>query len=89
MTHFVGLKLICQAISQRSNADRSLWSSCLSASLSFSFPCRIGFARPEDIIETQFPFLDQNQEFDIFSNGCLDLSANHLISNMVLLRNVP
>ena len=26
-----------------------------------------------------FPFLDQGQEFIIFSNGCLDLSANLLI----------
>ena len=36
----------------------------------------------------KFPLLDQGQEFIIFSNDCLDLSANLLIGNMVLVRNV-
>ena len=31
---------------------------------------------------------DQGQEFVIFSNGCLDLSANLLFDNMVLIWNV-
>ena len=31
-----------------------------------------------------FPFLDQGQEFIIFSNSCLDFSANLLIGHMVL-----
>ena len=35
-----------------------------------------------------FPLLDQDQEFIVFSNGCLDLSANLLIGSMVLVRNV-
>ena len=39
---------------------------------------------PEDT-ETQFPFLDQGQEFVIFSNGCLDLFANVIIGDMVLV----
>ena len=30
-----------------------------------------------------FPFLDQGQKFIIFSSGCLDLSANILIVDMV------
>ena len=34
------------------------------------------------------PLLDQGQEFIIFSNDCLDLSANLLIGNMVLVQNV-
>ena len=37
---------------------------------------------------SQLPFLDQGQEFVIFSNGCLDLSANFLIRDMILVRNV-
>ena len=37
---------------------------------------------------SSFPFLDQGQEFIIFFNGCLDLSADLLIGNMVLVRNV-
>ena len=54
----------------------------------FTVPCRIVFARPEDL-ETwpnhlSFRFLDQSQEFVIFSNGCLDLFANLLIDNMSL-----
>ena len=53
----------------------------------FTVPCRIVFAKPEDL-ETwpnhlSFRFFDQGQEFVIFSNGCLDLSANLLIGNMV------
>ena len=32
-------------------------------------------------------FLDQGQEFIIFSYGCLDISANLLIGNMILVRN--
>ena len=36
----------------------------------------------------KLPFLDQGQEFGIFSNGCLDLSVNLLIGNMVFIRNV-
>ena len=31
---------------------------------------------------SKLSFLDQGQEFVIFSNGCLDLSANLLIGNM-------
>ena len=53
----------------------------------FTVPCRIVFAKPEDL-ETwpnHHSFLDQGQEFVIFSNGCLDLSANLLIGNMVLI----
>ena len=36
---------------------------------------------------SKLSFLDQGQEFLIFSNGCLDLSAsaNLLIGNMVLI----
>ena len=37
---------------------------------------------------SKLPFLDQGQEFVIFSNGCLNLSANLLIGNMVFVRNV-
>ena len=51
----------------------------------YTVPCRIVFAKPEDL-ETwpshlSFRFIDQGQEFVIFSNGCLDLSANLLIGN--------
>ena len=55
----------------------------------FTVPCRIVFASPEDLETWSKPselsFLDQGQEFVIFSNGCLDLSANLLIGNMVLI----
>ena len=55
----------------------------------FTVPCRIVFAKPEDL-ETwpnhlSFRLLTQGQEFIIFSNGCLDLSANLLIGNTVLI----
>ena len=50
----------------------------------FTVPCRIVNAKPEHL-ET---FLDQGQEFIIFSDGGLDLSANLLIGNMVLVKNV-
>ena len=55
----------------------------------FTVPCRIVFAKPEDL-ETwsnhlSFVFFYQGQEFVIFSNGCLDLSASLLIGNMVLI----
>ena len=36
---------------------------------------------------SKFSFLDQAQKFIIFSNGCLDLSTNLLIGNMVLVPN--
>ena len=36
----------------------------------------------------QFPFLDQGQEFAIFSNGYLDFSANIIIGDMVLVCDV-
>ena len=54
----------------------------------FTVPCRIVFAKPEDLETwpTILAFiLDQGQEFVIFSNGCLALSANLLIGNMVLI----
>ena len=35
----------------------------------------------------QFSFLDHGQEFIVFCDGCLDLFANLLIGNMVLVRN--
>ena len=50
----------------------------------FTVFCRIVFAKPEDFEA----LLDQGQEFIIFSNGCLDLSANLLIGNMVFVQNV-
>ena len=50
---------------------------------SFTMPCRIVFAKPEDL-ETGPNHLSF-QEFVIFSNGCLDLSANLLIGNLVLI----
>ena len=53
----------------------------------FTVPCNIVFAKPEDL-ETwpsQLSFLDQGREFVIFSNGCLDLFANLLTGNMVLI----
>ena len=51
----------------------------------FTVPCRIVFAKPEDI-ETwpnhlSFRFLTRVR----FSNGCLDRSANLLIGNMALI----
>ena len=57
----------------------------------FTVPCRIVFAKPEDI-ETwpnhlSFRFLTSVRSSS-FSNGCLDLSANLLIGYMVLVRNV-
>ena len=33
---------------------------------------------------SQFLFLDQSQEFVIFSSGCLDLSTNNLIGDMAI-----
>ena len=39
-------------------------------------------------ISPQFPCLDQSHALDIFSNGCLDLSANILTSDMVLVWDV-
>ena len=53
----------------------------------FTVPCRIVFAKPEDL-ETwpnHFSLEHQAQEFVIFSNGCLDLSTNLLNGNMVLI----
>ena len=55
----------------------------------FTVPCRIVFAKPEDL-ETwpnhfSFRFLTRVRSSVIFSNGCLDLSANLLIGNMVLI----
>ena len=52
-------------------------------------PCRIVFAKPESL-ETwpnhlSFRFLTRVRSSVIFSNGCLDLSANLLIGNMVLI----
>ena len=48
--------------------------------------CRIVFAKPEDLQMWQKPpsflFLDQGQEFIIFSSGCLDPFANFLIGNI-------
>ena len=44
--------------------------------------CRIACAKPEDL--EMWP-KHQGQEFVIFSNGCLDLSANILIGDMVLV----
>ena len=64
-----------------------------SASFSFSFtvPCRIVFAKPEDLETWQnhlsFRFLTRVRSSS-YSNGCLDLSANLLIGNMVLIWNV-
>ena len=62
--------------------------------LLFLFPftvpyCRIVFAKPENL-ETwpnhlSFRFFYEGQEFVIFFNDCLDLSANFLIGNMVLI----
>ena len=64
-------------------------------SLPLLFPfivlCRTVFAKPEDLQMWQNPsclFLDQDREFIIFSNSCLDPFANLLIGNMVLVRNV-
>ena len=48
-----------------------------------SMPCRIIFGKP-----SQFPFLDNAQEFVIVSNGCLDFSSNVLVGDMVLVRAV-
>ena len=45
-----------------------------------------GDRRPRDIAKPpQFPFLDRGQEFVIFSNGCLDLSASIITGYMVLV----
>ena len=49
-------------------------------SLSKTFVVDIDMSKPPE-----FPFLDQGQEFIIFSNGCLDLSVNILIGDMVLV----
>ena len=57
-------------------------------SFPFTVPFRIVFAQPEDLEPSKFPFLDQGQEIIIISNGCLDLSANFLIGNIVLVRNI-
>ena len=56
--------------------------------LPFTVPCKFVFAKPEDL-ETwpKFPFLEQGQEFIIFSNGCLNLFLNLIIGNIVLIRN--
>ena len=35
-----------------------------------------------------FLFLDKGQQFILFSNGCLDLSANTVVCDMILLRDV-
>ena len=45
MAHFVRLKLICQASSKRSTADRFLWSSSLSASLSITLKSMLSSAK--------------------------------------------
>ena len=37
------------------------------------------------LVALTFPFLDQTQEFLIFSNGCLDLSENIFIGDMMLV----
>ena len=55
----------------------------------FTVPCRIVFAKPEDI-ETwpnhlSFRFLTRVRSSSYSPNGCLDLSANLLIGNMVLI----
>ena len=55
----------------------------------FTVPCRIVFAKPEDL-ETwpnhlSFRFLTRVRSSSNFSTGCLDLSANLLIGNMVLI----
>ena len=52
----------------------------------FTVPCRIVFPKPEDL-ETwpnhlSFCFMIRVRSSIIFSNGCLDLSANLLIGNM-------
>ena len=52
-------------------------------SFPFTMPCRIIFGKP-----SQFPFLDNAQEFVIVSNGCLDFSSNVLVGDMVLVRAV-
>ena len=41
----------------------------------FTEPCWIVFAKPEDL-ETWPNHFSQGQEFIIFSDGCLDFSAN-------------
>ena len=55
----------------------------------FTVPCMIVFVKPKDL-ETwlnhlSFRFLTQVQEFVLYSNGCLNLSANLLIGNMDLI----
>ena len=54
----------------------------------YTVPCKIIFAKPEDI-ETcpnhlSFRFLTKVRSLSYFSNGCLDLSANIHIGDMVL-----
>ena len=54
----------------------------------FTVPCRIVFVNQKTLRHGKTIlalFLDQGQEFVIFSNGYLDLSANLLIGNMVLI----
>ena len=51
----------------------------------FTVPCRIVFAKPEDL-ETWPNHLSFH--FLIRINGCLDLSANLLIGNTLLVQNV-
>ena len=52
-------------------------------------PVGLSLLNQKTLRRDQTTFLDQGQEFSIFSNACLDLSANLLIGNMVLVRNVP
>ena len=54
-------------------------------------PCRMSLLNQKTLKHGQTilaSVLDQGQEFVIFSNSCFDLSANLLIGNMVLIRNV-
>ena len=45
-----------------------------------------GARRPRNVVKPpQFPFLDRGQELVIFSNGCLEFSANIIIGYMVLV----
>ena len=55
----------------------------------FTVPCRIVFAKPEDL-ETwpnhlSFRFLTRVRSSSYSPNSCLDLSVNLLIGNMVLI----
>ena len=50
-------------------------------------PRRIVIARPEDK-SPQLPFLYHGPEYVVVSNGCLDFSANLLISFKVFARDV-